>query len=57
MIRHTTRIANTAREHDLGYGFPLTLVFEHFEVELKKKVGVQAVDDIGSTTLLGVVLH
>ena len=42
MIRNIARIANTAREHDLGYGFPLTLVFEHFEEELKKKVGVQA---------------
>jgi len=53
MIRHIARIANTAREHDLGYGFLLTLVFEHFGVELKKKVGVQAMDDIGSSTLIG----
>jgi len=53
MIRHITRIANTAREHDLGYGFLLTLVFEHFVVELKKKVGAQAVDDIGSSTFMG----
>jgi len=53
MIRHIARITNTAREHDLGYGFLLTLVFEHFGVDLKKKVGVQAVDDIGSSTLMG----
>jgi len=54
MIRHTVRIANTTREHDLGYGFLLTLVFEHFGVDLQKKVGVQAIDDIGSSTLMGV---
>ena len=53
MIRHIARIVNTASEHDLGYGFLLTLVFEHFGVELKKNVGVQAVDDIGSSTLMG----
>jgi len=53
MIQHIARIANTAREHNLGYGFLLTLVFEHFGVDLKKKVGVQAVDDIGSNTLMG----
>jgi len=28
MVRHIARIANTTREHDLGYGFLLTLVFE-----------------------------
>jgi len=40
MIQHIARIANTTREHDLGYGFLLTHVFEHFGVDLKKKVGV-----------------
>jgi len=40
MICHITRIANTTREHDLGYGFLLTLVFEHFGVVLQKKMGV-----------------
>jgi len=53
MIRHIARITNIAREHDLGYGFLLTLVFEHFGAELKKKVGVQVIDDIGSSTLMG----
>ena len=53
MIRHIARIANTAREHDLGYGFLLTRVFESFGVKLQKKVGVQAIDDIGSSTLMG----
>jgi len=38
MISHIARIANTPRAHDLGYGFLLTRVFEHFGVELKKKV-------------------
>jgi len=53
MIRHSTRIANTTREHDLGYGFLLTRVFEHFGVDLQKKVGVQIIDTIGSNTLIG----
>ena len=53
MIRHIARIANTFREHDLGYGFFLTIVFEHFGVTLQKKVGVQFIDEIGSNTLMG----
>jgi len=53
MIRHIAQIGNTSREHDLGYGFLLTRVFEHFVVKLQKKVGVQAIDDIGSSTLMG----
>jgi len=38
MINHIARIATTPRAHDLGYGFLLTRVFEHFGMELKKKV-------------------
>ena len=53
MISHTSRIANTAKEHDLVYGFLLTSVFEHFGVSLQKKVGLQVCDEIGSSTLLG----
>ena len=53
MIRHIARIANTTREHDLRYGFLLTRVFEHFGVALKKKIGVQMIDEIGSSTLMG----
>jgi len=53
MIRHIARIANTAREHDLGYGFLLTLVFEHFGVAFQKTMGVQVTDEIGSSTLIG----
>ena len=53
MIRHISRIANTSREHDLGYGFLLTLVFAHFGSSLQKKVGVQMIDEIGSSTLMG----
>jgi len=55
MIRHISWIANTSREHDLGYGFLLTLVFEHFGISLQKKVGVQMIDEIGSSTLMGCV--
>jgi len=53
MIRHVARIANTTREHDLGYGFLLTRVFEYFGGELQKKVGAQVIDEIGSSTLIG----
>ena len=53
MIRHIAKIASTTREHDLRYGFLLTLVFEHFGVVLQKKIGVQMVDEIGSGTLMG----
>jgi len=52
MICHIARIVNTSREHDLGYGFLVTRVFEHFGIKLQKKVGVKAIDDIGSSTLM-----
>ena len=53
MIRHIARMANPSREHDLGYGFLLTLVFEFFKIPLPQKVGAQVFDEIGSTTLMG----
>ena len=53
MINHIMRIATTTRAHDLGYGFLLTKVFEHFGVELKKRVEAQAIDEVGSSTLMG----
>jgi len=53
MIRHIARITNTTRVYDLGYGFLLTRLFEHFGVELQKRVGVQVIDEIGSSTLMG----
>jgi len=53
MITHIVRIATTPRAHDLGYGFLLTRVFEHFGVELKKKVDAQVIDKIGSSTIMG----
>ena len=52
-IRHIARIANTTREHDLMYGFLLTRVFEHFGVELQKRVEAQVIDEIGNSTLMG----
>ena len=51
-LRHISCIANIAREHDLGYSFLLTAVFEHFGVSLQKKVVVQMADEIGSSTLI-----
>jgi len=53
MINHIRRIATTPRAHDLGYGFLLTKVFEHFGVELKKKVDAQVIDEKGSSTIMG----
>ena len=53
MIHHISRIANTSRGHDLGCGFLLTFVFEHFGISLQIKVGVQMIDEIGSSTLMG----
>jgi len=53
MIRHIARITNTTREHDVGYGFLLNCVFENFGVDLKKKVGVQMIDEIRNSTLMG----
>jgi len=53
MIRHIARIANTPREHNLGYNILLTWVLEHFGVDLKKKVWVLMIDEIGSSTLMG----
>jgi len=46
MIHHIGRIAATTRGHDLGHGFLLTLVFEHFGVKLQNKVGAQVIDEI-----------
>ena len=53
MIRHIGRIVNTTRNHGLGYGFLLTKVFEHFGIELKRRVPAQLIDEIGVDTLMG----
>ena len=39
--------------HDLGYGFLLTRVFEHFGIVLTRRVAAQIIDEIGIDTLLG----
>ena len=53
MIHHFRRITNTTRNHDLGYGFLLTKVFEHLGIELTRRVPAQLVDEIGVDTLMG----
>jgi len=53
MITHIARIVNTPRARDLGYGFLLTRMLEHFRVELKKKVEAQVIDEVGSSTFMG----
>ena len=39
MISHIGRIANTSKDHDMGYGFLLTSVFEKFGIPLQKRLG------------------
>ena len=34
MISHVVRIANTSKDHDMGYGFLLTLVFDELGIPL-----------------------
>jgi len=53
MITHIARIANTPRADDLGYGFLLTRVFEHYGVEFRKKVDAQVIDEVGSSAIMG----
>jgi len=53
MNKHIARIANTTQVHDLEYGFLLTRVFEHFGVELKKRMDAQVIDEVGNSTLIG----
>lgn len=52
MISHIARIANTSKDHDLGYGFLLCLVFEKLGIVLQKKVLAQVNDEIGTCTLI-----
>ena len=53
MITQIAHIANTPRAHDLGYRFLLTRVFEHFGIELQKKVDAQVIDEVDSNTIMG----
>ena len=52
MISHIARIANTSKDHDLGYGLLLCLVLEKLGVVLQKKVLAQVNDEIGTCTLV-----
>jgi len=36
-IQHIAQIANNTRDHVLGYGFLLTLIFEHFGENYKRR--------------------
>jgi len=53
IISHITRIANTSKDHEMGYGFLLTSVFEELRIPLQKTLGFQASDKIRSSTLVG----
>jgi len=53
MISHIARIANTSKDHDMGYGFLLTSVFEELGIPWQKKVGFRVNDEIASSSLVG----
>jgi len=53
MISHIGRIANTFKDHDMGYGSLLTLVFEKPGIHLHKRIGFQVSDEIGNSMLIG----
>ena len=55
MISHIGRIAKTSKDHDMGYGFLLTSVFEKVGIPLQKRISVQVSDEIGNNTLFGCV--
>jgi len=57
IIKHIARIADTTREHDLGYGFLLTQVFEFFGIELKKRVEARSLMRLAAAPSWGVVIH
>ena len=40
MISHIGRIANMTKDHDMGYRYLLTSVFEKLGIPLQKRVGV-----------------
>ena len=53
MINYIGRIANTSKDHDMGYEFLLTSVFEKLGIPLQKKIGFHVSDEIGNSTLIG----
>jgi len=46
-------LQQSPRPHDLWHGFLLTRVFEHFGVELRKRVDAQVIDEVGNNTIMG----
>jgi len=40
MIHHIACIANTSKDHNMGYGFLLTSVFEQSRITLQKRVSL-----------------
>ena len=40
MISHIGRIANTSKDHDMGYGFLLTSVVEKLGIPFQKIIGL-----------------
>ena len=55
MISHIARIANTSKDHDMGYGFLLTSVFEELGIPWQKKVGFQVNERLLAVAWLGLV--
>jgi len=52
IISHIARIANTSKNHDMGYGFLLTSLFGELGIPLQKGAGFQVSDEIGNNTLI-----
>jgi len=52
-ISHIGRIANTSKDHDMGYRLLLTSMFEKLGIPLQKRIGFQVSDEIGNSTLIG----
>jgi len=55
MISHVARIANTSKDHDMGYGFLLTSVFDELGIPLQKKVDFQISVRLEAVPWLGVI--
>ena len=57
MISHIGRVANTSKDHDMGYGLLLTFVFEQLGIPLQKRVSLQITGEIGGSTLIRCSFH
>jgi len=52
MISYVGRIGKTSKDHDMGHGFLLTLVFKKLGILSHKRIGFQVSDEIGNNMLI-----